>query len=548
MKKPGVLKKIVFSLLPCALLLIFAEAGLRFSGAQFQVRQKELNLPMVAAFFGTMQLYFPVVLDGPDYLWIRGAFVAGQNPDGTYNYIWPVEKQPDRIRVAFIGGSTVENLEGSMFESFPELCVSLLNEVAGTNRYEALNVGCSSYSSHQSLLALQRYVLPRHPDVVVLYDGWNDFEIKDGYSEREKDFLINFYAKLGWASGFMEWAQNLRLSQLLGFVAQKFEVWPKPRSTPMEFRENLEKAARLVAAAGARPVVVLKPISRSLPINDWSGTPEMLKVFGPELGATSEAIYQGVHRYATDAQRFVVSNVPGARLADVETRLNLAQDEIENDPHEGVAIFLRDALHCTAIGNYFVAEAVARAVAPEMAEQIERYAASSTNWRRMAENLLRIQSPFEATYAAAHAIRLDSSLEPEMQPLMEQARHGYEFMRCFSIGRWDNALAISWEERMDMLGKCLKMRPGDLGVAIQIMRVSMYLGHLPDAAGMMENFEPANEQDRVEWLDMCFQSHMAGERLAMAEWVAAQIMAIDPQREAARAFLINLQNRRQLGL
>jgi hypothetical protein len=281
-------------------------------------------------------------------------------------------------------------------------------------------------------------------------------------------------------------------------------------------------------------------------VNNWTGTPEMLRVFGPDLGASAEAIYKGIHRYATDAQRAIVSNLPGARLADVEGRLNRAQDDLADAP-EGVTVFITDAMHCSALGNYFVAEAVAEAVAPDLAERIREYAASAANWRRMAVNLLHIQSPFEAAYAARRAMALDPALTPELTPLLAQAEREFEFKRAFDRGRWDNGLDLKWEERMDLLRRCLRLRPGDLGVALQIMRASMYMGHLPEVARLLADFQPVHDQDRLEWLWMCFQSHMAGNRLAEAEWTATQVLTLEPRHSGARDFLERLRRYRQSG-
>ncbi len=536
-------KKIVFSLLPCLILLTGTELVLRLIGFQFEPRQKELYKPVVSAFYGTTQPYFDTEFDPPGYLWIRQEHIAYEETDGARHYVWPMQKEPGKLRIGFVGGSTVESHPGSSLESFPELCGELLNLVAGTDRYEIINVGCSSYSTHQSLLALQRYLLPRKPDVVVLYDGWNDFSVVDGYSDREKDFWIRALGESSFQSP--GWLRRLRVNGLIGKLVQTLDLsWPRPRCNPTEFRKNLMKATRLCLDNGIQPVVALKPISRHLPANSWADTP-IIRVFGPALGNTQEQIYTGLHKYATDAQLAVIEKYPEARLADLQARLARAQDEIGSPQPEGVGIFINDAMHCTALGNYFVAETVAEAIAPDLAEQIRKYAASSENFQRMAIGLEKIGSPFEAAFAAQQAIKLNPDCKESMSALITRAEQDFEFKRAFELGHWDNAMDISWEDRMALLLRCQEIRPSDLGVALQIMRVSTYMGHLPDAAEALALFQPANAIDCVEWLWMLCQSHIAGQRWADAEWDALQILEIDQQHQGASAILMQLSTYRQ---
>jgi lysophospholipase L1-like esterase len=98
-----------------------------------------------------------------------------ENPGGwRTQYLgpqWPERSFPpkgERERVVFLGGSNVASFLSADLEG-------VLNELAGEERFEVLNLGCSGYGSERVELVLEQALAHLEPDVVVLYTGHNEF-------------------------------------------------------------------------------------------------------------------------------------------------------------------------------------------------------------------------------------------------------------------------------------------------------------------------------------------------------------------------------------
>ena len=205
------LKKLALAVFIPAALLLLLELSLRFSSFHYTPREKILWTPSIAEYIGTYEYFIPTSLAPPGYVWRAQPNTQLTDSHGFRLPGVPDQKAPDKIRIAFLGGSTT--LSG--YHAYPERTIRLMNEAAGTNRYEHLNAACSSYSTHQSLIALKRWVLPLKPDQVVVYHGWNDgFLQTDGYSDLEKDAL----ARLGVSSRskFARWIRSLKITEAIG--------------------------------------------------------------------------------------------------------------------------------------------------------------------------------------------------------------------------------------------------------------------------------------------------------------------------------------------
>ena len=181
-------KKIAFAACAALLALGGAETALRLGGFTYAPRQPTLWVPTVAGFQGTYEFFIPTALAPPGYVWLAAPGTPYTDRRGFRLPELPDRKEPGRIRIAFLGGSTTQG----GYRPYPERTVALLNAAAGTNRYEALNAACSSYSTHQSLIVLQRLVLDLEPDLVCLYHGWNDAQLQeDGFRDDQKDAAAN---------------------------------------------------------------------------------------------------------------------------------------------------------------------------------------------------------------------------------------------------------------------------------------------------------------------------------------------------------------------
>jgi len=124
--------------------------------------------------------------------WVLPSFWFMTNPQG-FPPVEPgtaalrpyaIPKPVGVFRLVVLGGSTVEgNGVNSPFDSLPsKLRVGLEQRFEnaphpGFDRIEVVNAGVSNYASDQEYLHLLADVLPLQPDLVVVYDGWNDSEV-----------------------------------------------------------------------------------------------------------------------------------------------------------------------------------------------------------------------------------------------------------------------------------------------------------------------------------------------------------------------------------
>ena len=97
---------------------------------------------------------------------------------------YAIPKPAGTFRLAILGGSTVEgNGVNSPLDSLPAKLRAGLQQRfdsaphPGFDRIEIINAGVSNYASDQEYLHLLADILPFQPDLVVVYDGWNDAEV-----------------------------------------------------------------------------------------------------------------------------------------------------------------------------------------------------------------------------------------------------------------------------------------------------------------------------------------------------------------------------------
>ena len=99
-------------------------------------------------------------------LGFRGDEIARQKPDGVY-------------RIVAVGGSTTYSMGVVLdyTQSYPHQMGEYLRSL-GYDQVEVINAGVGGYSSYQSLLNIQFRVLPLQPDLIVLYQGYNDIHTR----------------------------------------------------------------------------------------------------------------------------------------------------------------------------------------------------------------------------------------------------------------------------------------------------------------------------------------------------------------------------------
>ncbi len=117
----------------------------------------------------------------PTYRFLRNAHY----PSGlrTNSFGWrgpdiPFNKPPGRIRIAFVGASTTVDAHGDPF-SYPEYIGRWLREWAATRHpsvsFDIANAGREGILSNSIAAVVRDELLPVRPDLVVYYEGTNQF-------------------------------------------------------------------------------------------------------------------------------------------------------------------------------------------------------------------------------------------------------------------------------------------------------------------------------------------------------------------------------------
>ncbi len=534
-------RKVCYSLFICLLFLGGLEFCLRLVKFSYTPRQHVFYKPQVGMINGTRDYIIPTVFDPPGYLWLMPQSIVGRDVHGHKIYEWPVEKKPGTKRICFLGGSTSQP---DFMTDYPRRTITLLNNALGAGRYEGLNLGMSSYDSHQSLLALQKYGWPRNPDCVVNFDGWNEFGTwPDGYSSKEKSRWMShpqWVEPSGPARGRMV---ELRLTQLVArLLAGADRSWPRLNTDFDDFRGNLEEMARQSATRSLPFVVVLRPIARGpLPATFFHDL--RLQYFKMHHQITEpKALYHFLHAQCTNIQASVARHHGHARPADACATLEALQDTLAQQPHEGVSAFVQDAMHCTPLGYQAIAEAAALAIAPEEAARLKAYMASGAYWLHLAREFQQMDHPFLCDYAAGQALQREPALRAETQTLQTWAQGQYAFWRLYEANIRHKGPLVPLGERLNNLGQCLEMRPSDAGVLGAIFQAASWNGRSELAIPFLLKFKPAHAQDQYMCLRMLFQAYAAMRNWAETEKMARALLALNPADPDAQAFLKALQN------
>ncbi|MEM1450883.1 MAG: SGNH/GDSL hydrolase family protein [Planctomycetota bacterium] len=122
-----------------------------------------------------------------------------------------VPKPTDRVRVAFLGGSTTFCAEASSNETtWPSLVVGALAERYPETSFDQVNAAVPGYMSLHSRERFEVRVAPLQPDVVVIYHGTNDL-VHDTREVAEEAGLA--VPSVGEPSGLAKWSLTYFLVQ-----------------------------------------------------------------------------------------------------------------------------------------------------------------------------------------------------------------------------------------------------------------------------------------------------------------------------------------------
>jgi len=260
---------------------------------------------------------------------------------------------PDLWRIAAVGDSCTYG-GGHELYTYPAQLDRMLQERERPGlRYEVVNAGVSGLNSELALRRLRTKVLPLHPDVVIVYIGWNDLMKVDpfaGGSSARWAGVARFLDRLWLVKG---------LRKLMFYDVRPYLRPPStgPESDtgrlkefrPALYESTLREMIAAVRGAGSRPVLVTLPtvVRPEMTLEDIRRANVFFPYFPSAYGVLD--LLDLIHDYNQTIRRVALDE--GVPLIDLEREFDRIPDP--------VPLFL-DTMHTTPEGARRIADLLLR--------------------------------------------------------------------------------------------------------------------------------------------------------------------------------------------
>jgi lysophospholipase L1-like esterase len=195
------------------------------------------------------------------------------NSQGFQGPELPKDRPANEVRIAVLGGSAVYN--GGTTNSIAAHLERILSGRYPAKKIRVINFGRASYISMQELILLQRNVLSLSPNLIIVYDGFNDIWVP--YSDKKNvsepvgyPFLYsnlvarverNRFVNFDVISRYLA-SRSALYNYLLNALRKKMTL--KQRSLDIgeleaEYRRNLGQMCALARAGGAKILLATQP-------------------------------------------------------------------------------------------------------------------------------------------------------------------------------------------------------------------------------------------------------------------------------------------------
>ena len=215
-------------------------------------------------------------------------------PEHSFEQEIPIKKPQDTLRIAALGDSCTQGCAEEWGKSsYPGFLGEILKARMPGRKIEILNAGVGSYSSYQGLKRLERVVLKYHPDLLIIYFGWNDHWIAPQQDKDVKmfsDFEVGFF-NLVEHSRFFKLLHSV-IADVMGRTLSKSRSKAFAyRVSPEDYGKNLGAMLDLAQAQHVSVILVTAPQNIR---NHWS--PSALFPFRQELLEGVHGVYNNVVR------------------------------------------------------------------------------------------------------------------------------------------------------------------------------------------------------------------------------------------------------------
>ena len=249
------------------------------------------------------------------------------------------EKPAGVTRIAILGGSSVFGYFVSDGEEAARQLERLLDRP--DRPVQVLNAGVPGYNLFQTCGRFEEHIVPLHPDIVVLYLGWNDLPYICSDHPRQLRHQVRPIAPA--------YERRLGRSTLYGLV--KYRLWgvSPPALLPRRvgqaiptaagrqcFRENLDKLAAAIRRSGARILVSAQCTAAR---DDVS--PELKRLLGQDNNRRASRIGGRLTDLGSLLRNTLEAFAREQRAPFLDLNQTIAADET----------MLRDYVHLTAAGE-----------------------------------------------------------------------------------------------------------------------------------------------------------------------------------------------------
>ena len=342
--------------------------------------RKRFVMFAVAAMLLSLTVCLLLIAGADLYLHRRAERSAGLN---VWGYRGPRlgGKGPNEVRIAFLGGSTMFGYGVSWDQAIPALVERELNAVLPPVR--SANLALNNEGAYSFLYTLQDYEY-LEPDIVVLYEGYNDWM---GDEDGGNVSLLRHESAIFRLTGYypilplvlQERAMLFRYGSLESAYAVARGAQPDAVFRPGVAGRSMARAletAKTVGDSASRQLSRLStPASKSVDHRSEAGC-------APPWSMYCQSIYRAVQFALARGQSVVVGSQPlslkrraAAHFAQQQALVDMLQRHFAGNSRV-VHADLRDALdlhdaslsfdemHLTALGNRLAAERMAQALQP----------------------------------------------------------------------------------------------------------------------------------------------------------------------------------------
>ena len=115
-----------------------------------------------------------------DSIYASGCYERTYNSYGFRGDEFQKEKPSNTFRIFAVGGSTTEGKDANDDETWPAHLQKIANEKTIGSKIEVINFGVSGMGTGFEYDLIKNKVTTLDPDLIIMYDGWNDFHITKG--------------------------------------------------------------------------------------------------------------------------------------------------------------------------------------------------------------------------------------------------------------------------------------------------------------------------------------------------------------------------------